>query len=93
VIVSVQITGDRACYHASMIVPTMYSAAALGIFVCLGVQKFWVAAEPPPVWKCHWICTITTSTTGRRWWSGPQGSPPVAAPDCTAYCMLLETSV
>ena len=31
-----------------------------------------MAAGPPPPRHSHWICTIATSDTGRRWGSGPQ---------------------
>ena len=46
---------------------------------CLGVQKFRGLGDrgTPPPWQSHWICTISTSATGRR---------SLCCPDHPPYC-------
>ena len=62
---------------------------------CLGGPKIqgglgaWPQDYPPP-WQSHWVCTVTTSGTGRRW-GGPQDSPHPPPPH-TVSGLLIDIS-
>jgi len=58
---------------------------------CLGgpkIQGVWMYRDLPlPPGRSRWICVITASVTGRRWWSGNQESrppPPLGQREWTA---------